>query len=147
MHIVIIPPRHIRSVAALGQPSQNLLGSMFVVPNSFGSLVFYGLVMWASRLMRAEGAFLWGINVGVNPLSFPVDHVSRKLGLVIGPLYGIMNRHDPSLHATRDALEDTERTILFWIRDGVVLRFRSLAMGDEGGEGGLKAAVPKRTTS
>ena len=81
--------------------------------------------------MPAEGAFLWGTNVGVSLLSFPVDHVSKNLGLVIGPLYGIRNRRDPSLHATRDALEDNERAVLFWIRDGVVLRLRtSLGMGD-----------------
>jgi hypothetical protein len=80
--------------------------------------------------MRASeiGATLWGI--------YPVDNamfqhkakeISQGLSYIVGAFYGQKNTRDVNLN-TGDGVEDRERTILRYLRDGKVLRFNKVGL-------------------
>jgi hypothetical protein len=105
------------------------------------------LVQKAWEMMNDNNAYIWGINVTQDCLQhLHATYVSRKLGLVIGLLYGIRNRHIASLHAQQDALEDYERSLYFWHHDHAMLRFRMLAITSkyQTNPGGLQASMENR---
>lgn len=75
--------------------------------------------------MKKEGANLWGVVAAANPL-FMKGGVSTDLKYIIGALYGIRNTKDPALELEYgDNQEDKERTMLYWKRDGKVVRMNS----------------------
>jgi hypothetical protein len=88
----------------------------------FNQFVFDGF-----ERMSEIGATLWSI--------YPVDNtmfmsksksVSDGLSYCVGAFYGQKNTRDILL--TNDAVEDRERTILRYLRDGKVLRFNHVGM-------------------
>lgn len=73
----------------------------------------------------AEGARLWGFYPMLNPFYMKGTEVTTTLRPVIGVTHGIIN--EPSFQLTRRAKEDLERTLLFFEKDGKVVRFNRFA--------------------
>lgn len=91
---------------------------------------------------RRHGAHLWGVYPVLNPFYMKPGDVSTSLKFILGTLYGFIVRHDPSLMPKLPEKEDVEQSILYYLRDGKVLRFNDVAIktrfhNPKGGLGGL----------
>ena len=89
--------------------------------------------------------FLWG----VYPLGvafYMTDTITTDLRFIVGPMWGIINRHRKDLKLTIDEKEDSERTLQHWIIDGAVLRFNNVAIDTRyyKNKGGLQAEGKNR---
>merc|ERR1712217_705795 len=77
--------------------------------------------------MRKRGAFIWGLATTIrqNRMSMWTDGVSSRNGEINGFLYGFINRHDEFLFPQfEDATEDAERSLRYFHRDKIMLRYR-----------------------
>lgn len=83
----------------------------------------------AFRLLVKEGAYLWGIYPVRNPF-FMKPTQTTHLTFVIGVLRGFINRKTNDLHPNTRAegKEDYEQSILYWKKDGKVLRFNNVTI-------------------
>jgi hypothetical protein len=89
--------------------------------------------------LKAEGLYIWGIYPVRNPF-FMKNNVSVGLKFIIGALYGFINRHDKSLEPSVDSegKEDYEQSILYYKKDGGVLRYNNITIKTKFlAEGGL----------
>lgn len=75
-----------------------------------------------------KGIYLWGIYPTPNPyfMSFNED---TRLNFIVGPMFGIINRHDRDLKLSLDEKENSERTLQYFIKDGIVLRLNNISIG------------------
>ena len=74
-----------------------------------------------------QNIFLWG----VYPLDngyFMTNKITTDLRFIVGPMWGMINRHLPELKLTIDEKENTERTLQHWTIDGAVLRFNNIGI-------------------
>jgi hypothetical protein len=81
----------------------------------------------AFQICKEKGIFLWG----VYPLSnsrFMTPKMTTDLRFIVGPMWGIINRHRPDLKLTIDEKENTERTLQHWVIDHAVLRFNNIGI-------------------
>ena len=81
----------------------------------------------AFLLCNTNNIFLWG----VYPLSnshFMTNTITTDLRFIVGPMWGMINRHHPDLELTIDEKENTERTLQYWSMDGKVLRFNNVGI-------------------
>lgn len=86
------------------------------------------LIFDAHSRMKKYGAWICGLCVSDNPMSMQIDGLSTRNGEVNGFLYFFINRHDEELLPTvADATEDAERSLRYFRKDGVVLRYRQYA--------------------
>lgn len=94
-------------------------------------------------------SFIWGVYPVYNPFFRKNnDELSTSLKYIVGAFYGIVNR--PNLNAlnltitkTNGQKEDVERTLKYFIHDGIVLRYNLIGFetkyyGKEGGLGTFK---------
>jgi hypothetical protein len=73
------------------------------------------------KKLKTLGLFLWGIYPIANPYFMtPVE--TTDLRLIVGPVWGSINRHDKDLVLTVDEKEDVERTLQYYTKDRGVLR-------------------------
>lgn len=102
----------------------------------------------AFELCVKECAYIWGLYPVFNPFfrKSKVD-VTTNLNYIIGAFYGYINRNDNDLKLSLTTecgnKEDVERTILYWLKDGKVIRFNKIGFktkyyGTQGGLGTLK---------
>lgn len=99
----------------------------------------------AFRECARHGAFIWGVYAVFNPFFRKGrQELTTQLNYIVGAFYGIINR--PRLKSIQLTLtkqdgqkEDVERTIQYFIQDGVVLRFNKIGFTTKyyGKEGGL----------
>jgi cellulose synthase/poly-beta-1,6-N-acetylglucosamine synthase-like glycosyltransferase len=90
-------------------------------------------------------AYMWGVYPVFNPFfRKPRPEMSTDLKYIVGAFYGIINRpklKTIQLTITKDngQKEDVERTIKYFIEDGIVLRFNKIGFTTKyyGKEGGL----------
>ena len=54
--------------------------------------------------------------------------VTSDLKLIVGPVWGSINRHDKDLILTIDEKEDVERTLQYYSKDGGVIRFNNICV-------------------
>ena len=94
-----------------------------------------------------EHSYMWGVYAVFNPFfRKPKKEISKDLTFIVGAFYGIINR--PKLNSIKlnittkenDQKDDVERTIKYYIEDGIVLRFNKIGFitkyyGNEGGMG------------
>lgn len=90
-------------------------------------------------------SFIWGVYAVFNPFFRKTrPEITTSLNYIVGAFYGIINR--PSLKTIQLTLtksngqkEDVERTIKYFIEDGIVLRFDRIGFVTKyyGKEGGL----------
>jgi hypothetical protein len=96
----------------------------------------------------AKNAFIWGIYPVYNKF-FRNDRqiLTTNLTYIVGCLYGIIVRKLPELKlviSREGNKEDVERSILYWLKDGILLRFNKVAVktkyygSDGGGLGRMK---------
>jgi hypothetical protein len=75
--------------------------------------------------LKKNNLFLWGIYPIANPyFMFPTTTLDLKL--IVGPVWGAINRHDKDLILTIDEKEDVERTLQYYTKDGGVMRFNNI---------------------
>ena len=84
----------------------------------------------AFKMCRQSGSFIWGVYPVWNSFfrkSKP--DVSKCLNFCIGCFYGIINRKIPQLDIvlTKNK-EDVERSVRYFIHDGIVLRFNKVGV-------------------
>ena len=91
---------------------------------------------------KKNKAYIWGVYPVYNPFFRKgTAPMTTHLNFLIGAFFGIINR--PHLKAiqntTGDSKEDSERTIKYFIHDGIVLRFNHVGFETKmyGREGGL----------
>lgn len=79
--------------------------------------------------LEKEGLYLWGIYPVRNPF-FMKDGTTMGLKFIIGALHGYIVRHDKDLTPSVDSegKEDYEQSILYYKKDGGVVRFNDVGI-------------------
>ena len=78
-------------------------------------------------LMR-ENLFIWGIYPVRNAFFMKSGVMTRSLKFLLGVCYGYINRNLKELYPTAEGKEDIEQSILYYKRDGGVIRFNHVAV-------------------
>ena len=81
----------------------------------------------AFEMCTESNIFLWGVYPLVNPY-FMTYKITTDLRFIVGPMWGMINRHRKDLKLTVDEKENSERTLQFWVADGSVLRFNNVGI-------------------
>jgi cold shock CspA family protein len=79
------------------------------------------------RACETYGAFLFGVNNVPNPF-YMRNRISLELHYINGSAFGFIARHDRELFVHLDDKEDMERNILYYLKDGRIVRFDDLAL-------------------
>jgi len=99
--------------------------------------------------LKQHGLFIWGIYPVRNPF-FMKPKISTDLKFIIGVLRGFINRHAKDLEPSPSAegKEDYEQSILYFKKDGGVLRYNNMTtktkFNSEGGLGKDRFDMNKR---
>jgi len=82
----------------------------------------------AFSTLKKKKLFLWGVYPVKNSL-FMKNNSTTDLRFVIGVVHGYINRHDNKLYPNQKSLskEDIEQSILFYLKDGGILRFNNIS--------------------
>jgi hypothetical protein len=81
----------------------------------------------AFKICTENGSFLWGVYPIANA-HFMTPTVTKDLRFIVGPMWGVINRHIKALKLTIDEKENTERTLQHWTIDGIVVRFNNVSI-------------------
>jgi hypothetical protein len=102
-------------------------------------------IQYAFDECKKQQSYIWGVYAVFNPYFRGArKEMSTELNYIVGAFYGIINR--PTLKSIQLTItkengqkEDVERTIKYFIKDGVVLRFNKIGFTTKyyGKEGGL----------
>lgn len=103
-----------------------------------------------------RGSYIWGVYAVFNPFyRKPRKEMTTELNYIVGAFYGIINR--PKLDAIKLTItkengqkEDVERTLKYFLHDGIVLRFNKVGFitkyyGKEGGLGRFEDRIKPMT--
>ena len=103
-----------------------------------------------------HGSYIWGVYAVFNPFyRKPRKEMTTELNYIVGAFYGIVNR--PTLDAIKLTItkekgqkEDVERTLKYFLHDGIVLRFNKVGFvtkyyGKEGGLGRFEDRIKPMT--
>jgi hypothetical protein len=101
-------------------------------------------------------SYIWGVYAVYNPFfRKPRKEMTTGLNYIVGAFYGIINR--PKLDAIKLTItkengqkEDVERTLKYFLHDGIVLRFNKIGFitkyyGKEGGLGRFEERIKPMT--
>jgi len=86
-----------------------------------------GFIKRAFDICHQKGIFLWGVYPLAN-VRFMSPRMTTDLRFIVGPFWGIINRHLPELRITIDEKENAERTLQHYTIDGAVLRFNNIGI-------------------
>jgi hypothetical protein len=86
-----------------------------------------GFITRAFEICKEKGIFLWGVYPLANA-RFMSHKMTTDLRFIVGPFWGIINRHRPDLRITIDEKENAERTLQHYTIDGAVLRFNNVGI-------------------
>jgi hypothetical protein len=83
----------------------------------------------AFATLKKEKLFIWGIYPVRNPF-FMKDTVTTSLKFIIGTMYGFINRKVKELEPSKQTIEkeDYELSILYYKKDGGVLRYNNVTI-------------------
>jgi hypothetical protein len=81
----------------------------------------------AFQICNEKGIFLWGVYPLANA-RYMSPKVTTDLRFIVGPFWGIINRHRPDLRITIDEKENAERTLQHYTIDHSVLRFNNIGI-------------------
>jgi len=83
----------------------------------------------AYKIMKEEKLFIWGIYPVRNPF-FMYKEITTDLRFIIGVTFGFIVRHDKQLTMSikSETKEDYEQTILYYLKDGGILRFNNITV-------------------
>jgi len=81
----------------------------------------------AYKTMKREGLYIWGV-YPVRNAFFMYPKYTTDLRFIIGVTFGFIARHDKSLEPSvnSETKEDYEQTILYYKKDGGVIRFNNI---------------------
>ena len=79
------------------------------------------------EILKKNKLYLWGIYPIANPY-FMYPEITTDLKLIVGPCWGVINRHDKELVLTIDEKEDVERTLQYYTKDKGVVRFNNISV-------------------
>jgi hypothetical protein len=98
----------------------------------------------AFRITKEENAYIWGVYPVFNPFFRKnKPRITTCLNYIVGAFYGIINRRNPTLKLSltkeNGQKEDVERSLLYFKKDGVVIRFNRVGFVTKyyGKQGGL----------
>lgn len=99
-----------------------------------------GFIKSAFALCKEKQAYLWGVYPIANAY-FMTDTVTTDLRFIVGPMWGMINRHLDELKLTLDEKENTQRTLQYFTKDGVVIRFNNIGIETNyyANKGGMQA--------
>ena len=99
----------------------------------------------AFEICTENNIFLWGVYPLINPY-FMTYKMTTDLRFIVGPMWGMINRHRNDLKLTVDEKENSERTLQFWVADGAVLRFNNIGIETKyyKNKGGMQAEEKDR---
>lgn len=82
----------------------------------------------AFKICLGKNAYIWGVYPLANAyfMNTSKNKVSTDLKFIVGPMWGIINRHHKDLEITINEKEDTERTLKYYLNDGIVVRFNHI---------------------
>jgi len=78
-------------------------------------------------LMR-EKLYIWGIYPVRNAFFMKSGAMTKSLKFLLGVCYGYINRNLKELYPTAEGKEDIEQSILYYMKDGGVIRFNHVAV-------------------
>ena len=84
-------------------------------------------IKMAFKTLKENKLYLWGIYPINNPY-FMTPLISKDLRLIVGPCWGVINRHNNDLVLTIDEKEDVERTLQHYVKDKGVIRFNNISV-------------------
>ena len=84
-------------------------------------------IIKAFNICNDNKIFLWGVYPLINAY-FMTDKITKDLRFIVGPMWGMINRHRQDLKLTIDEKENSERTLQYWVADGAVLRFNYIGI-------------------
>lgn len=81
----------------------------------------------AFNTLNKHGLYLWGVYPVKNNL-FMSHKTTKDLRFIIGVVHGYINRHSKDLYPNMRSVskEDIEQSILFYLKDGGVIRFNNI---------------------
>lgn len=120
--------------------------------SSFNTHTLHSFIIAAFKETVAQRAYIWGVYPVFNPFyRAPRKEITTGLSYIVGAFYGIINRPQMKqlrLHITRKngQKEDVERSIKYFLHDGVVIRFNRIGFvtkyyGKTGGLGTFEARL------
>ena len=80
-----------------------------------------------TKTVEFEGRHLWGVYPTPNCLWMKEDNITTDLRFCIGVFYGYINRHDSSLYPKTELKEDSEISILHYLKDDGICRFNNIS--------------------
>jgi hypothetical protein len=94
----------------------------------------------AYDILKEKNLYIWGINPVFNTY-FMYNKITTDLRYIVGAFFGLINRHDKDILLKLESdKEDVERTILYYKKDGGVMRFNNILIKTNYyGEGGLQS--------
>jgi len=101
----------------------------------------------AFRDLRERALYLWGVYPVANAFFMKREPITTNLRFIIGTCYGFINRpKETSIVPTLEEKEDYEMSILYYVKDGGVLRFNDITFKTRfhNPEGGLGCLTPER---
>jgi len=97
-------------------------------------------ILNAFKICNNKNIYLWGVYPLANPY-FMSHTTTTDLRFIVGPFWGVINRHNKDLNLTIDEKENSERTLQHWVIDNAVLRFNYIGIETKyyKNKGGLQA--------
>jgi hypothetical protein len=80
------------------------------------------------EILMRENLFIWGIYPVRNAFFMKSGVMTKTLKFLLGVCYGYINRNLKELYPTAEGKEDIEQSILYYKRDGGVIRFNHVAV-------------------
>lgn len=95
----------------------------------------------AFERLHKEKLYIFGVHPTYNPF-YMKETITTDLKFCIGTAYGFINRYDKDLIPKVGEKEDYETSILYYIKDGGVLRYNNIGIktkfhNEKGGLGGI----------
>jgi hypothetical protein len=89
----------------------------------------YDFFKKAFTQLKQERKYLWGIYPVRNPF-FMKSTITTNLSFILGALHGYIVRHDKSIEPSSksEGKEDYEQSILYYLKDGGVVRFNDVTI-------------------
>ena len=78
-------------------------------------------------LMKKHKCFIWGV-YPINNAYFMFPRMTSDLRFLVGPFFGIINRKTDDLKLTIEEKEDMQRTLQYFVKDKVILRFNNISI-------------------
>lgn len=87
----------------------------------------YQFILEAFQKCKSTGAYIWGIYPVPNAY-FMTPTQTTDLRFIVGPMFGIINRHEAALKLTTNEKENVERTLQYFTLDGRVVRYNNITV-------------------